>query len=92
MDVPSSRKVSTILESHLVLLHMLGVTFSFSMSVRDSYLVINATTITNGSIVHCEVEDKENRLNANFSSPMTTILYSKSLSYGLQTSRRIHYI
>ena len=56
---------------------MLGIAFTFEMSMRESYLVINATNTTDGSIVQCEVEEIENRLNADKSPVVQTVFYGE---------------
>ena len=55
---PTVRTLATNVVKQVQLLHMLGIAFTFEMSMRESYLVINATNITDGSIVQCEVEER----------------------------------
>ena len=74
---PTMRTFSTNVANQIELLHMLGISFTFEMSLRESYLVINATKTTDGSIVQCEVEESANRLNANKSLPVQTVFYGK---------------
>ena len=76
-EVTTTRQLSTNVANQLELLHMLGIAFTFEMSMRESYLVINATNITDGNIVQCEVEESANRLNANKSLPVQTVFYGK---------------
>ena len=77
VNPPTVRTLSTNVGNQLELLHMLGITFTFEMSMRESYLVINATHTTDGSIVQCEVEESENRLNSNRSPAVQTVFYGK---------------
>ena len=74
---PTVRTLSTNVVSQLELLHMLGIAFTFEMSMRESHLVINATNATDGSTVQCEVEENANRLNANKSLPVHTVYYGE---------------
>ena len=74
---PTARPLSTNVAKQLELLHMLGIAFTFEMSMRESYLVINATNITDGSIVQCEVEESENRLTASKTPPVQTVFYGE---------------
>ena len=74
---PTARTLSTNVVSQVQLLHMLGISFTFEMSMRESYLVINATNATDGSIVVCEVEESANRLNADKSPPVKTVFYGE---------------
>ena len=74
---PTARPLSTAVVDQVELLHMLGIAFTFEMSMRESYLVINATNATDGSIVECEVEESANRLNADKSPPVQTVFYGK---------------
>ena len=77
VTTPTIRTLSTNVANHLYLLHLLGISFTFEMSMRESYLVINATNITDGSRVQCEVEEGANRLNANKSPPVQTVFYGE---------------
>ena len=72
---PTARTLSSI--DQVELLHMLGIAVTFEMSMRESYLVINATNATDGSIVECEVEESANILNADKSTPVQTVFYGK---------------
>ena len=73
---PTIRTLATNVGGQLHLFHMLGIAFTFEMSMRESYLVINATNATDGSIVQCEVES-ETRLNADKSPPVQTVFYGE---------------
>ena len=77
VTAPTVRTLSTNVASQIELLHMLGIAFTFEMSMRESYLVINATNITDWNIVQCEVEERANRLNANKSLPVHTVFYGE---------------
>ena len=77
VTTPTLRTLSTNVLSQLELLHLLGISFTFEMSMRVSYLVINATNITGGSIVQCEVEESETRLTASKSPPVQTVFYGE---------------
>ena len=74
---PTVRTLSANILSQTELLHMLGISFTFEMSMRESYLVINATNATDGSIVQCEVEESEARLIASKSPPVPTVFYGE---------------
>ena len=74
---PGVRTLSTNVVNYLDLLHMLGIAFTFELSMRESYLVINATNTTDGSTVQCEVEQSANRLNADKSPKVQTVFYGK---------------
>ena len=74
---PTVRTLATNVVKQVQLLHMLGIAFTFEMSMRESYLVINATNITDGSIVQCEVEESENGLNSDRSPPVLTVFYGE---------------
>ena len=76
VTTPTIRTLATNVINQVELLHMLGISFTFEKSMRESYLVINATNTTDGSIVQCEVES-ENRLNANKSLPVQTVFYGE---------------
>ena len=73
---PTIRTLATNVANLLHMFHMLGISFTFELSMRESYLVINATNATDGSIVQCEVESA-NRLNANKSLPVQTVFYGE---------------
>ena len=77
VTAPTVRTLSTNVANQLYLLHLLGISITFEMSMRVSYLVFNATNITDGSIVQCEVEDSETRLNARKSPPVQTVFYGE---------------
>ena len=74
---PTVRTLHTNVVNQVELLHMLGIAFTFEMSMRESYLVINATNATDGSIVQCEAEESANRLNADKSPPVQTVFYGE---------------
>ena len=74
---PTVRPLATSVVNQVDLLHMLGIAFTFEMSMRESYLVINATNATDGSIVQCGVEESETRLTASKSPVVQTVFYGK---------------
>ena len=74
---PTVRTLATNVGNQLELLHMLGISLTFEMSMREAYLVINATNATDGSIVECEVEESENRLTAIKSPAVQTVFYGE---------------
>ena len=74
---PTVRPLSSNVVDQVELLHMLGISFTFEMSMTESYLVINATNATDGSIVQCEVEDSETRQTASKSPPVHTVFYGE---------------
>ena len=74
---PTARQLSTNVVNQVKLLHMLGISFTFEMSMRESYLVINATNTTDESIVLCEVEESETSLIASKSLPVQTVFYGE---------------
>ena len=80
VTTPTTRTLSTNVLVHSNLLLSLGITFSISMSGRESNLTLNATSITNGSKIQCEVEQSANRLNARASPPVWTS-FGKSIYF-----------
>ena len=76
VTIPEVRELSTSNNNHVNALRHFGVTFT-SESERDSCLIFNATVMTSGTVVTCEVENISNFLLASKSSEVTTFFYGK---------------